>query len=113
MPAPALKTRCGSGCQATPSPGAKSSLWGGHKGVSGGASFMVARLSTPVTVNGRVLLGDEGAALYSIVAEGRAGHYGVPGMRERARHIGGKLDVWTGTGAGTQIELSIPGSIAY
>jgi signal transduction histidine kinase len=48
-----------------------------------------------------------------IVAEGRAGHYGVPGMRERARRIGGKLGVWTATGAGTEIELSIPGSIAY
>jgi signal transduction histidine kinase/ligand-binding sensor domain-containing protein len=48
-----------------------------------------------------------------IVAEGRAGHYGVPGMRERAMRIGGKLNVWTGTGAGTEIELSIPGSIAY
>lgn len=48
-----------------------------------------------------------------IVAEGRAGHYGVPGMRERARRIGGKLDVWTGTGTGTEIQLSIPGSVAY
>jgi signal transduction histidine kinase len=48
-----------------------------------------------------------------IVAEGRAGHYGVPGMRERAKRIGGKLDVWTGTGVGTELELSIPGSIAY
>ena len=48
-----------------------------------------------------------------IVGEGRAGHYGVSGMRERARRIGGKLDVWTGTGAGTEIELTIPGSIAY
>jgi signal transduction histidine kinase len=48
-----------------------------------------------------------------ILAEGRAGHYGVKGMRERARRIGGKLDVWSGNGAGTEIELSIPGSIAY
>jgi len=48
-----------------------------------------------------------------IAAEGRAGHYGVAGMRERAKRIGGKLDVWTGTGAGTEIELSVPGSIAY
>jgi signal transduction histidine kinase len=48
-----------------------------------------------------------------IVAEGRSGHYGVLGMRERAKRIGGKLDVWTGIGAGTEIELSIPGSIAY
>ena len=48
-----------------------------------------------------------------VVAEGRAGHFGVPGMRERANRIGGKLDVWSATGAGTEIELSIPGSIAY
>ena len=48
-----------------------------------------------------------------IVAEGRTGHFGVPGMRERAKRIGGKLDVWTRIGAGTEIELSIPGSIAY
>jgi signal transduction histidine kinase len=34
-------------------------------------------------------------------------------MRERARRIGGKLDVWTAEGAGTEIALSIPGSIAY
>jgi signal transduction histidine kinase/ligand-binding sensor domain-containing protein len=49
----------------------------------------------------------------AIVAEGRPGHYGVPGMRERARRIGGKLDVWTASGAGTEVELSIPASIAY
>jgi signal transduction histidine kinase len=48
-----------------------------------------------------------------IVAGGRPGHYGVAGMRERAKRIGGKLDVWTGTGAGTEIELSIRGSVAY
>ena len=65
MPAPALKTRFGSGCQATPSRGAKSSFCGCHKGVPGGASVMVAKLFTCVTVNGRVPLGDEGAALYS------------------------------------------------
>ena len=48
-----------------------------------------------------------------IVREGRTGHYGMPGLRERAMRIGGKLDVWTAIGAGTEIELSIPGSIAY
>src|SRR6266481_7174598 len=65
MPAPALRTRFWTGCQTTPSRGAKSSFCGCHKGVPGGASVMVAKLSTPVTVNGRVPMGDEGAALYS------------------------------------------------
>src|SRR6266851_7875901 len=36
-----------------------------HNDVPGGASFMVAKLFTCVTVNGSVPLGDEGAALYS------------------------------------------------
>jgi signal transduction histidine kinase len=62
----------------------------------------------------RLRIRDDGKGIDpEIVAEGRAGHYGVSGMRERAKRIGGKLDVWTGTGAGTEIDLSIPGSIAY
>ena len=62
----------------------------------------------------RLRIRDDGKGIDpGIVAEGRAGHYGLPGMRERAKRIGGKLDVWTETGAGTEIELSIPGSIAY
>jgi ligand-binding sensor domain-containing protein/two-component sensor histidine kinase len=62
----------------------------------------------------RLRIRDDGKGIDpAIVAEGRPGHYGVPGMRERARRIGGKLDVWTGAAAGTEIELSIPASIAY
>jgi signal transduction histidine kinase/ligand-binding sensor domain-containing protein len=45
--------------------------------------------------------------------EGRAGHYGLPGMRERAKQIGAKLIIWSGEGRGTEIELNLEGSIAY
>ena len=41
------------------------------------------------------------------------GHFGLPGMRERAEIVGGKLEVWSQLDSGTQVELSIPGSIAY
>jgi signal transduction histidine kinase/ligand-binding sensor domain-containing protein len=62
----------------------------------------------------RLRVRDDGKGIDpAIAAEGRAGHYGVPGMRERAKRIGGKLDVWTETGAGMEVELRIPGSIAY
>jgi ligand-binding sensor domain-containing protein len=44
---------------------------------------------------------------------GRDGHWGLPGMRERAREIGAQLDIWSEIGAGTEVELRIPGSIAY
>jgi len=63
----------------------------------------------------RVRIRDDGKGIDpAILKEGRrSGHYGLPGMRERADRIGGKLDVWTGPGAGTEIQLGIPGSIAF
>ena len=45
--------------------------------------------------------------------EGRDGHYGLHGMRERAKLVGGKLAVWSELDSGTEIELSIPASTAY
>ena len=44
---------------------------------------------------------------------GRSGHFGLRGMRERAAGMGGKLEVWSERGAGTEVELSVPASIAY
>ena len=41
------------------------------------------------------------------------GHYGLPGMRERATLIGGKLVVWSEVGAGTKVELIVSSSSAY
>ena len=52
-------------------------------------------------------------AASEFLEEGRPGHYGLPGMRERANQIGAKLTIWSGVGRGTEIELSIEGSIAY
>jgi hypothetical protein len=34
-------------------------------------------------------------------------------MRERALKIGAKLNIWSGLGTGTEIDMSVPGSIAY
>ncbi len=45
--------------------------------------------------------------------DGREGHYGLHGMRERAKLVGGKLAVWSALDSGTEIELSIPASAAY
>jgi signal transduction histidine kinase/ligand-binding sensor domain-containing protein len=44
---------------------------------------------------------------------GRAGHWGLTGMRERAQQIGAQLNLWSEVGAGTEVELRIPGSVAY
>jgi len=62
----------------------------------------------------RVRIRDDGKGIdAALMKEGRSGHYGLAGMRERAERIGGKLDVWTGASAGTEIQLSIPGTIAF
>jgi signal transduction histidine kinase len=45
--------------------------------------------------------------------DGLAGHYGLHGMRERAKLVGGKLTVWSKLDSGTEVELSIPASTAY
>ena len=34
--------------------------------------------------------------------EGRAGHWGLQGMRERPPHINGQLEVWSESGVGTE-----------
>ena len=44
---------------------------------------------------------------------GREGHWGLQGMRERAQQIGAQLEIWSQAGAGTEVDLSIPGAIAY
>jgi len=41
------------------------------------------------------------------------GHFGLPGMRERAKLIGGKLTVWSEVDAGTEVELRVPAGVAY
>jgi signal transduction histidine kinase len=50
----------------------------------------------------------------AILREGSApGHYGLQGMKERVREIGGHMDIWSRAGAGTEIEIRIPSAIAY
>lgn len=44
---------------------------------------------------------------------GRPDHWGLPGMRERARKIGAQLQMWSRPEAGTEVELTVPGATAY
>ena len=48
-----------------------------------------------------------------LVEGGLPGHHGLPGLHERAGLVGGKLAIWSEVDSGTEIELSIPGSIAF
>lgn len=62
----------------------------------------------------RVLVRDDGAGIDpNVLQSGRDGHWGLAGMRERAESIGARLRVWSRARAGTEVELSIPGHIAF
>jgi signal transduction histidine kinase/ligand-binding sensor domain-containing protein len=63
----------------------------------------------------RVRIRDDGTGIDSIILQQghREGHFGLPGMRERAQKVGAHLDVWSRTGAGTEIELRIAAGLAY
>jgi ligand-binding sensor domain-containing protein/signal transduction histidine kinase len=67
-----------------------------------------------VSRNLSVLVRDNGSGIDSqLLRTGREGHWGLAGMRERAEKIGGRLEVLSGVDAGTEIELSVPGALAY
>jgi signal transduction histidine kinase len=62
----------------------------------------------------RMLVRDNGSGIDPLVLEsGRNGHYGLSGMRERAEQIGIRLNVWSSPSAGTEVELSVPGRVAF
>jgi len=63
----------------------------------------------------RLRVRDDGRGMDARVPgrEGRAGHFGLPGIRERAQLIGGNVELWSNVGSGTEVELIIPASAAY
>ena len=63
----------------------------------------------------RIRIRDDGRGIDSaILRQGhRDGHFGLPGIRERANNVGAHLDVWSRSGAGTEVELRIAARIAY
>jgi signal transduction histidine kinase/ligand-binding sensor domain-containing protein len=63
----------------------------------------------------RVRVRDDGKGidLKLLSDDGREGHFGLRGMRERAKLIGGKLTVWSELDAGTEVDLRIPAARAY
>jgi len=56
---------------------------------------------------------DDGGGLDpAFIARGRDGHWGIHGMRERTRTVGGSLEIRS-DGNGTRVELGIPARHAY
>jgi signal transduction histidine kinase len=62
----------------------------------------------------RILVCDDGCGIDAqVLQSGRDGHWGLPGMRERAAGIGAKLKVLSHVGRGTEVEVCVPADIAF
>lgn len=62
----------------------------------------------------RIVVRDNGRGIDSqTLRAGREGHWGLSGMRERSEKIGARLKVLSAAGAGTEIDLTIPGGAAF
>lgn len=82
------------------------------------------RHSKAQVIEAQIVFGDDKLCLYvrddgvglrkeSVGADSLAGHWGLSGMRERARMISARLAIWSAPGAGTEIELTVPAASAY
>jgi len=63
----------------------------------------------------RLRVRDDGKGIDPAIlsSRGSEGHFGLPGMKERATLIGGKLAVWSELDAGTEVELRVSAGTAY
>jgi signal transduction histidine kinase/ligand-binding sensor domain-containing protein len=63
----------------------------------------------------RLRVRDDGKGIDAarLSGDGSEGHYGLRGMRERATLIGAKLAIWSEVNTGTEVEVRLPGNLAY
>jgi ligand-binding sensor domain-containing protein/signal transduction histidine kinase len=62
----------------------------------------------------RVRFRDDGIGIdKAVLAYGQPGHWGLTGMKERAKRLHGNLHIWSKPNAGTEVELTIPASTAF
>lgn len=61
-----------------------------------------------------VRVSDDGRGIDPAVVEnGKPGHFGLQGMRERAARIGARLSLVSSANSGTQVTVVVPGSVIY
>ena len=61
----------------------------------------------------RVAVRDDGRGIDKRLQAELYKHWGLLGMRERSEKIGAKLRIWSRHMAGTEVELSVPGRVAF
>jgi signal transduction histidine kinase/ligand-binding sensor domain-containing protein len=94
-------------------------FWIGHEALANAVRHARAkRIEVEIAYDAarvRLRFRDDGCGIDPaiVTAGGKPGHWGMRGMRERAAKIGARLETWSWPNAGTELELEIPGSVAY
>lgn len=61
-----------------------------------------------------IRVSDNGVGIPSeLLSQGKNGHYGLQGMRERADRVGGKLKIISSVNSGTEVAVEIPGRVVF
>lgn len=80
--------------------------------VHSGASLLLVELRYDHDLSVRVK--DNGVGIDPVVlSEGKSQHFGLQGMKERAARIGGKLTLASSATSGTEVVITVPGSIVF
>jgi signal transduction histidine kinase len=62
----------------------------------------------------KLVICDDGIGIDPVVArEGRRGHFGIPGMRERAGRVGAGFAITAGREGGTEVTITAQAAIVY
>jgi len=80
---------------------------------AGAGSIEIEVAYSDAALHVRVRDDGEGISAAVLDAGNKPGHFGLVGMRERAKRLGAHLDMWSSPGAGTEVELRVPASVAY
>ena len=78
------------------------------------SSASVLEIELAYRQNLTLRVADNGAGIdLSVINQGKQGHFGLQGMRERAARIGATFTLTSSPDSGTEIRLVVPGAIIF
>jgi signal transduction histidine kinase len=79
---------------------------------AGATSIVIRSIYRPLSL--QVSVSDNGIGIPpDILRDGREGHFGLNGMRERARRLEGRVQIESDANGGTRVTIKAPGSVVF
>jgi signal transduction histidine kinase/ligand-binding sensor domain-containing protein len=79
---------------------------------AGASSITIRSIYRPLAL--RVVVADNGGGIPpDILRDGREGHFGLKGMRERARRLEGRVQIESDANTGTRVTIKAPGGVVF